>query len=276
MPIMLSWGRNVCAVVLMLVIPTTPLMSAEKVGFWWYEDPVEKPKEENPYELPPLPSQQALAQLHPKELRKVITERKEYALWKKTPDAVADYYRVIDVARKNAVTFTGLSELVMLQNADLNARSQYPIIPAGRKAATENHQATISNKLAEQQANYALLFFTTQTCPYCKVQRNINKLFIDRYQWAIKEIDIEKNPEAVARFAIQTTPMTLLIERNSERWLPVAVGVEPIPTLETNVYRSIRLLRGEVDEKQFIVNEYEQGGFFDPEHYAERQERKEP
>ena len=72
----------------------------------------------------------------------------------------------------------------------------------------------------------------------------------------VVRIDIDKNPEAVARFAIQTTPMTLLIERNSERWLPIAVGVEPIPTLENNVYRSIRLLRGEVDEKQFMVNEY--------------------
>ena len=241
------------------------VLATEKKGFWWYEDPVPEAEErESKYELPPLPAPQELAKLHPEEIEAVMEERLEYAIWKKTPEAVQDYYIVQDVARRNAVAFTALTKFVMLNEPELNVRAQYPITNAGRKVATQLHDSTVTRSLASARDDYALVMFSTESCPYCPTQYATLKMFADKHQWSVQAIDIDRNPVAQARFDVKVTPMTMLIERGSERWLPIAVGVESLPVLEDNAYRAIRMLRGEITPQQFILTEYNDGGFFDP------------
>ena len=236
----------------------------EKKGFWWYESPPQATEPDDRQALPPLPSPEALARLHPEELERILDARLNHAIWIKTPEAVHDYFVVQDVVRRNALAFTALTKYVLLNDADLNVRAQYPITPAGRKAATRLRAETLGQLLAAARNDYALILFSTDSCPYCPVQRATLKRYAEKHQWTVQSIDIDESPAAQARFDITVTPMTILIERGSERWLPVAVGIEALPVIEDNAYRAVRLLRGEITPQQFILAEYNDGGFFDP------------
>ena len=106
--------------------------------------------------------------------------------------------------------------------------------------------------------------FSTPQCPYCSPQRNILKLVADKTGLEVTEVDITRNPDAQARFDVQVTPAIILIERNSERWMPISVGVESASKIQTNTYRAIRYLRGEISPEQFLTPRHREGGFFDP------------
>ncbi|WP_257291429.1 conjugal transfer protein TraF [Endozoicomonas sp. ONNA1] len=265
-------------VILTLLLFTNPSGShastydhADKKGYWWNEEPVPDEEEalieEKEYSPPPLPSQQKMMDMHPQQLEKLLDQHRDYALYKLTPEATTNYYLVQDVARRKARAFTALSSYVMLQNPELNARGSYPVNNPGRKAQKQVNEQQMNHKIARYRNNYALVFLTTKTCPYCKVQRNILKYFRDKNGWAIKEIDIDQVPDVALRFNAKVTPMTLLIERGSERWMPITVGVESLSVVEQNTYRAIRLLRGEIKPEQFFTNESQEGGYFDPSVY---------
>ena len=240
----------------------------DKQGYWWYEEPVIESEEEmlevQEFPTPPLPSQETMMKMHPTQLEELLDQHRDYAVYKLTPETTANYYKVQDVARRKSRAFTSLSSYAMLQNPELNARGAYPVNNPGRKELKRNNELLINNKIARFRNNYALVFLTAESCPYCKVQRSTLKYFRDRHGWTIKEIDIERVPDAALRFNTRVTPMTILIERNSERWMPITVGVESLSVIEQNTYRAIRLMRKEISPEQFFTNENQDGGFFDP------------
>ncbi len=237
----------------------------EKKGFWWYE---EKPTEEEEeameqYEMAPLPSMQVLSEMHPLEIKKELEDRKVYAVWKQTPEAVLDYYKVQDVVRRHALAFTALTKYVMLKNPELNARSAFASSGAGRDIETQVRNDRIQRSLSGSRDDYALIMFSSPGCPYCASQINVLKYFADRHHWVVDDIDISRDHAMKSRFNITTTPMTILIERGSERWMPIAVGLESVAAIEDNAYRAVRLLKGEISPKQYFTTEYQDGGFAD-------------
>lgn len=247
------------------------LLACEKegpdAGYWFYNDcPEEELQEEEdkPHELGPLPKPSELMQMHPDKLAEILEQRKKHAVWKLTPDSVIDYYVVQDVVRRKALSFTALTKYVMMTNPELNANAQYPTVAPARKVATQMHEQMIAGALHNNRRNYALAIFTKKSCPYCPTQKSILQYFSDRHNWIIKEIDIEDAPNSALRFNVSVTPMTIIIERGTDRWMPVAVGVEALPNIENGVYRAIRMLKGEITPQQYILNEYDEGGFFDP------------
>ena len=243
--------------------------TSEKRGWFWYaECPKQEPLNDEKQEFPdpgPLPSVQELMAMHPKELEKIHEQRKEWAIYKETPEAVKDYYIVTDVIRRKSLAFTALSKYVMMTNPELNSKSQYPTVNPARKVATQVRDHEVDTLINSRRNDYALALFTTQTCPYCAVQRGILKYFQDTHGWNVKEIDINANPELAARFNASTTPMTIMIERGTERWMPVSVGVESLPDIQNGVYRAIRMLSGEISPTQYLLDQDNQGGFFDPD-----------
>ena len=80
-----------------------------------------------------------------------------------------------------------------------------------------------------------------------------------------EKIDVQREPAKAARFNVTGTPVTVLIERDTENWFPVAVGSESFPAVADNAYRAVRFLRGEITETQFFNGAGDDGGFFDPE-----------
>lgn len=253
-----------------LIIPclfvSLSLQATERFGYWWYEEPSPTSLDDTQFALPPLPSQTELMTYHPKQLEKILEERLDYAVWKGEPEAILNYYKVQDVARRKALMFTALTEYVMLKNPALNAKSQYHITNAGRKHETNIRKTQISQQFIAQKDDYALVVFTKPSCEYCPTQAATLAYFADRHGWTVKNINIEDNIESAARFNVTTTPMTILIQKASKDWMPIAVGLAPVTTIEDNTYRAIRLLSGDITPQEYITPEHQRGGFFDPTH----------
>jgi len=238
----------------------------KKCGWFWYEDPPPIPadpdkKEREP--LPPLPPRSELMEMHPEDLRKMQQEYLEQAVWQTTPENVKDYYVVHDAIRRKSLAFTNVTGLVMLQNPELNVGREYPITNPGREAFTKVRRDGYKGTLVDFRDQFGLIVFTKQHCEYCVLQKNILKYFTQQHGWGVKEIDIQQNPTAAARFNVDFTPITIVVQRNSENWMPVAVGSESLRAVEENVYRAVRLLRGETTPEQFFMMDHERGGVFD-------------
>ncbi|MBQ3034334.1 MAG: conjugal transfer protein TraF, partial [Deferribacterales bacterium] len=67
----------------------------------------------------------------------------------------------------------------------------------------------------------------------------------------VKAVDTSQFPEAVSRFNIKSVPSIILVERVSERWMPIASGLMTYEEIEERLYRTLKYLKGETDEKDF-------------------------
>ncbi len=237
----------------------------EKLGYWWYCEPESEAMEKTPREeLPPPPPHAKMMEMHPDNIATLQQDYLKEAVWKTTPENVLNYYRVMDVSRKKSLAFTSVSHLVMLENPELNAWGQYAKTNPGRRELTKVRQTTTNQALSRFRNHYALIVFTTETCPFCRTQKGVLKYFSERHGWTVREVDINQRPSAASRFNVQVTPLTILVKKGSDAWMPIAVGEEALPTIEDNAYRAIRYLSGETSPTQFLNMEYQDGGVKDP------------
>ncbi|MEJ2743443.1 MAG: conjugal transfer protein TraF [Gammaproteobacteria bacterium] len=238
-----------------------------KIGYWWYCEPPPAETETTPTrtDLPPPPSADALMQMHPDDLAALQERYLKQAVWRLEPQAVQEYYQVVDAARKKSLAFTAVSDLVLLENPDLNAWGQYQKTNPGRKAVTQQHNAQINALLRQQSDQFGLLLFTRPGCVFCQSQRVVLAAFAERHGWPVKTIDVQKNPLMAARFNIDYVPVTILAQKDAEAWMPVAVGEAPLTSVEASVYRAIRYLQGKTTPRQFLQLEYQDGSAMDPE-----------
>ena len=241
-------------------------------GYFWYVDPppaAEEEKEAQPQPVAPAPSapqklsQEEMFQMHPDQLAQHLENSHKWAIYTLEEDDYKDYLLVLDVARKKARAATSVQAAVLLKNPELNPNTDYPITNAGRTTRKQETDALINKRLIAESSRYALGFFVSQTCGYCKDQVPTLQLFQDRTGWNIETIDVNERPDMAERFGATTTPMLILIKRNSRDWMPVAVGLESLPKIEQNTYKSIRLLESEITPKEFHTLESQEGGFFD-------------
>jgi hypothetical protein len=73
-----------------------------------------------------------LATWTPPKIRKLIEQQRDYAATVLTVDAVADFWRLQDFARRKARAFAGVTQIAMLQHPELNEIRQSD----GRRRAT--------------------------------------------------------------------------------------------------------------------------------------------
>jgi len=244
--------------------------NSERRGFWHYrecrEEEPEPQKEEKIPEHPlPLPPRAELMKMHPLQLKGLIDEHLNFAIWKQTPEATENYYTLTDIARRKAAGFTALSKFVMMTRPELNSRSQYAVTQEGRNISKKKRSQRIDRMLSRYRGAYGLVMFSRKGCDFCAVQLNTLKLFQERHHWSMVVIDSGENPEQASRYNVAVTPYTIIIEKDSRRWLPVSVGAEALPDIENGVYRAIRYLNGEIKAQQYVTSEDDQGGFFDPD-----------
>lgn len=252
--------------------PQAPADKEVRRGYWFYKKPKEpEPAEDSPVEaqaMKPMtapPKEADLLKLPPKQVEKMIEDYREYALYTMEPENVRWYYEMVDFARRRARAFMNVTEVVMLNNSTLNMNTEYPVNAPGSNARIARRESTISTRLNQEGRNAALIMLTSKGCGYCEAQRGILKFFQQKYGWMVREVDIQEHPEAVTRFGTTSTPSVFLIVKESQDWMPVAVGVEALPKIEENSYRALRMLRGETTAQQWTTNEYEDGGLLDPQ-----------
>jgi conjugal transfer pilus assembly protein TraF len=237
----------------------------EKRGYWWKKEPPTPMSEEEAHrDLGPPPSEETLLAMHPQEVEKLVEEYREFAIWKMNEDTVRWYFQMQDFARRRARAFMNVTELVMLQNPELNMQTVYPTNPAGQQARAVQRAGSREGRIHKERERAALVMLTRQGCGYCDAQRGVLQHFQSKFGWEIVEVDVEAQPQMAAKFAAETTPTTVVIFRDSPAWQPVALGVETLEGLEDGVYRALRFVSGEVQADQYTLQEFQDGGLYDP------------
>jgi conjugal transfer pilus assembly protein TraF len=163
------------------------------------------------------------------------------------------------------VAFANASELVWQKYPELSVAKDAPLAAPGRNALTREMVAERDRLLARSREDFALLFFTSASCPFCAEQEAILAYLRERFGWTVKPIAVEREPALAESFAIQTTPSLLLIRRGSRDFLPVTAGVASASEIEARLYRGIRLLLGDVTPENFNLYDFQKGGGFDVE-----------
>lgn len=239
-----------------------------KRGYWFYDKPKEvEEKKAEPSPVTPLaapPKEDDLLKMHPTQVSKLIEEYRQYALFTMEPEQVRWYFELQDFARRRSRAFMNVTELVMLNNPQLNMNAEYPTNVPGSNARVARREATIQQRLSRERGKVALIMLSSQACGFCEAQRGTLKFFQQKHGWEVREVDIQQRPDMVTRFGTSSTPTTFIIFRDTGNWMPVAVGVESVPRIEENAYRAIRMINGETTPEQFTMQEHEDGGLLDP------------
>jgi len=262
--------------------PTQPVMAEPpqfyhdaKRGWFWYEEPPpelpkleeEKQDEKEPPRLLPTMrdhTTEELWNMHPDDFQALLMDFQKKAVQSPSEENVLDYLTMQDIARRKAAAYANVAGFVIQKHASLDLGRDYPVTAPGVVAKIRMQNEEVSRTIQAARDDHALLYFTSPTCPYCTEQQQILGLFIDRYGWQVKSIDVDAQPATAARSGITTTPALLLINRNRQDSLPVAAGVISLDELEQKLYRAVRLLAGEITPEEYSVYDFQKGGGLDP------------
>ncbi|WP_068090272.1 conjugal transfer protein TraF [Novosphingobium rosa] len=237
-----------------------------KQGYWWYQAPPklpEKADEPNSLEKPTIPPMAELATWTPPKIRKLIEEQRDYAATVLTVDAVADFWKLEDFARRKARAFAGVTQIAMLLHPELNSKSANPMVGDARDQLLAQKDAVRRQYLRAHAGEFALVMFGRSTCAYCQVEWPIVQRFQDEMGWQVTLMDLDRRPEMGHRFGVEVTPTTMVIRRNSQQRMVIANGVEAYPNLIQTAYQAVRLLSGDIRPEQFLTGAGEEDGFFD-------------
>jgi conjugal transfer pilus assembly protein TraF len=256
-----------CALAAALAAPlsASPGEKPGKQGYWWYRAPPEPAAapDAEPLVKPVIPPMAELARWTPPRIRKLIAEQRDYAATVLTLEAVADFWRLQDFARRKARAFAGVTQLALLRHPELNARTANPMVGDARAEMTAQKDALRRRYLRAHAREFALVMFSRAACGYCRVQWPIIQRFQDETGWQVTLQDIDLKPALGRRFGVEITPTTMLIRRDSQQRMIIAVGVEAYPHLLQTAYQAVRLLSGDIRPEQFLTGAGEEGGFFD-------------
>jgi len=238
---------------------------AQKLGYWWYQAPPPPSAKPEAEELtkPTIPPMAELATWTPPKIRKLIEEQRDYAATVLTIDAVSDFWRLQDFARRKARAFAGVTQIAMLQHPELNAKSANPMVGDARAELTAEKDTIRRTYLRARAGEFALVMFSRGSCGYCRVQWPIIQRFQEEMGWQVTLLDVDQRPEVAQRFGVEITPTTMVIRRSSQQRMTIASGVEAYPNLAQMAYQAVRLLRGDIRPEQFMTGPGEDAGFFD-------------
>jgi conjugal transfer pilus assembly protein TraF len=245
-----------------------------KTGWWWYQDPKQELKnsEDEKLNLQPIkvvPSIMAIPDellwnLHPDQFQELLLAMQKKAVQNPTEGAMADYTRMLDMARRKSVVFANASMLYVQQHPEYDVAAADPITTPGRVATTKQTTQAIEDKIKWAVGNYGLIYFYSQECQYCDAQTPILKYFAEKYNWEIQPYDIKIDTKVAETFKITVTPTILIVGRKSGEYLIVSSGVVSLPDMEERIYRGVRLLEGETNVENYSTYDYQKGGVLDP------------
>lgn len=245
---------------------STGAADREARGYWWYQAPPKAEQEKSEPDAlvkPVIPPMAELATWTPPKIRALIEQQRDYAVTVLTVDAVADFWRLQDFARRKARAFAGVTQLAMLTHPELNARAANPLVGEARDALGAQKDQVRRQYLRAHAGEFALVMFARTSCGYCKVQWPIVQRFQDEMGWQVSLMDLDRKPELGQRFGVEVTPTTMVIRRNSAQRMVIAAGVETYPNIAQMAYQAVKLLSGDIRPEQWLTGAGEENGFFD-------------
>lgn len=239
----------------------------DRHGYWWYEAPPRpasgKVADPDALVKPDIPPMAELATWTPPRIRRLIEQQRDYAATMLSVEAVADFWRLQDFARRKARAFAGVTQLALLQHPELSAKSANPMVGEARDDLRAHKDIVRRTYLRRQAGQFALVMFSRASCGYCRVQWPIVQRFQEEMGWQVSLMDLDRRPELAQRFGIGITPTTMIIRRGSRQRMVIASGVEDYPNLAQMAYQAVRLLTGDIRPEQFLTGAGEEDGFFD-------------
>ena len=244
----------------------SPSVPAMKQGYWWYAPPPEKTNdtaEPDTLSKPVILPMAELARWTPPKIRKLIEDQRDYAATVLSVDAVSDFWRLQDFARRKARAFAGVTQIAMLQHPELNAKSANPMVSDARDQMLAQKDGVRRAYLRARSQEFALVMFSRASCGYCRVQWPMVQRFQDEMGWQVTLQELDRRPEIAQRYGVEVTPTTMVIRRGSAQRMVIATGVEAYPNLIQTAYQAVRLLSGDIRPEQFLTGAGEEDGFFD-------------
>ena len=168
------------------------------------------------------------------------------------------------MVRLKAKAFAATHGLVKMTNPELTTTYENPQMSAGRAVRKKETERAIKGGLNKYKNRYGLIMFTSKTCGYCPSQRVILKEMKKRYNISFDEIDIDEHADIALNFQIRNTPTTLLVKRNSDKWIPISFGLQSLPVIRDHAYRGMMLLENKIKPQQFYTSPNQLGGNLDP------------
>ncbi len=244
---------------------------SDKDGWWWYKDYTDEQQVPDEKAAPPkriIPDMkdytyEQLWSMHPDDFQELLMQFQKKAVMTLKPEDAKDYYIMQDIARRKSLGFANLAQYVMQTSPELSVDSAIPLASPGRAADVRVRQEEIEDRIARSVDSFAMIYFYSPTCHFCREQDGIMHYFVRKYGWEVKKIDITKETATASRFNVQTTPYIILVYRHSQDFIPVTVGVASLGEIEDRVYRGMRLLSGEVTPDNYSLYEYQRGGPLD-------------
>lgn len=236
-------------------------------GWYWYE--VEKERKDEtaaeedsppPFDTPTDPWGMSV-----EEFKELLEETKNVAVADPTVENMLKYIELQDVARRKALAFANVYQLVMQKHPEFTTASTNPTAVPGIDALHALKSEEVESKIYTAKNDFALVYFHKPDCQFCRAQNGILRYFTDKYGWSIKAVNLYDEPEPAYRFNVTTVPYILTVYKATGEYMSVTAGVASLNELEQKLYRAIRYLRGEVTPSQFSIYNYDLGGPGDPE-----------
>ncbi len=197
--------------------------------------------------------------MYPDKFKALQTQFLKQAVQHPTEQNVVAYMTLADIARRKALAFTNVFTMVSQQHPELTTQGNYPTNTPGQIALVRMRMQEEGQTIRNNRDDFALIMFTQQGCGYCKAQKSILSYFVDKYGWPVRDVDIHQKPNLAARFNITTTPTILLVSKQSQKYMPISVGVITMSDLEDRLFRSIRYMKGKITSKQWFMYNFQRG-----------------
>ena len=245
-----------------------------KKGWWWYHDPPREEKKEEKREEPrqgekrhriPVMKDYTAEQLwsmHPDDFQSLLMDFQKKAVMKLDEESTMEYLTMQDIARKRSLAYANVAAYVQQKNPALTL-PEYSLATPGMAAATRMRTGEMESRIRRAENDFALLYFHSPDCEFCRAQDGILRFFQERYGWQVRGFDVNQAPNLAARFNVTTTPYLILIYRKSRDYIPVSAGVVTLAEMEEKLFRGIRLLSGEITPREYSIYEHRRGGSFD-------------
>ncbi|MCR4286538.1 MAG: conjugal transfer protein TraF [Deltaproteobacteria bacterium] len=242
-------------------------------GWYWYE--VEKERKEEPAaeedSPPPFDTTMDPWSMSVEEFKILLEKTKNDAVANPTIENMLKYIEMQDMARRKALAFANVYQLVMQKHPEFTTASTNPTAVPGIDALHTMKSEEVESEIYAAKNDFALVYFHKPDCQFCRAQNGVLRYFTDKYGWSIKAVNLYDEPEPAYRFNVTTVPYILTVYKATGEYMPVTVGVASLNELEQKLYRAIRYLRGEVTPSQFSIYNYDLGGPGDPEQRGNRQ-----
>lgn len=208
-------------------------------GFNWYPDPKEeiKPQEKKKAEEKPKTIYEMTSL---DEIKKELDRLKGEAVVNPTEKNVLAFLKAQNFVMDKASMFADVSRRVVWANPEVNYSARSPTVNFARDRAKSRTDTKRDENLKSLSETHGILFFARSDCDFCHDEAPILKAFSIKTGMPVLTVSLDGKPipmfpdakpdNGISMIAssgngIQTVPAVFLIDRKTQKMIPLGTGV---------------------------------------------------